>query len=131
MFNKNQKGTALYYSIIQQLYYGQSLSCAELSAKIDKSIPIVTKALNELIKSGFVVELGYAASSGGRRPQMYAVKADRLYIVKVAMDQLSTRIGIADLLNNYVSPVEMIELKLLNNPNALANLVELINTYID
>ena len=130
MFNKNLKSTPLYYSIIQQLYYGQSLSCAELSLKIDKSIPIVTKALNELIKSEYVVELGYAISSGGRRPQMYAVKSDRLYIVKVAMDQLSTRIGVADLLNNFVKPVEMVELKLQNNHDALANLIDLINRHI-
>ncbi|MDB5119876.1 MAG: hypothetical protein JWN56_1094 [Sphingobacteriales bacterium] len=131
MFNKNLKSTPLYYSIIQQLYYGQSLSCAELSLKIEKSIPIVTKALNELIQAEYVIELGYAVSSGGRRPQMYAVKSDRLYIVKVAMDQLSTRIGVTDLLNNFVLPVEMIELKLQNNPDALQTLVELINQHID
>ncbi|MDB5013501.1 MAG: hypothetical protein JWQ25_1703, partial [Daejeonella sp.] len=52
-------------------------------------------------------------------------------IVKVAMDQLSTRIGVSDLLNNFVCPVEMIELKLQNNPDALQTLVDLINQHIE
>jgi predicted transcriptional regulator len=43
-----------------------------LSLLFDKSIPSITKAINELIKEGFVVEEGYAPSSGGRRPLMYA-----------------------------------------------------------
>jgi hypothetical protein len=50
------------------------------------------KAINELIDEGFVVEVGYAPSSGGRRPLNYAVKADAMYIMAIAMDQLSTRI---------------------------------------
>ncbi|RVU02409.1 ROK family protein [Mucilaginibacter limnophilus] len=131
MFNANKKTAKLYADIIQQLYYGEQLSCAELSLLTDKSIPLVTKAVNYLIDAGFVVEQGYAPSSGGRRPLMYAVKHDRLYVVTVAMDQLSTRIGIIDLLNNYVSPVEIISLKLQDNPDALNSLTELITRHIE
>ncbi|MRX46566.1 ROK family transcriptional regulator [Pedobacter puniceum] len=130
MFNTNKKNAKLYFDIIQQLYYGGILSCADLSNLIDKSIPLVTKSLNHLIETGFVVEKGYAASSGGRRPLMYAVKHDRLFIVTVAMDQLLTRIGIIDLANHYVSPVEFVSLKLKDNPNALEKLTEIIDTHI-
>ncbi|MBE9583001.1 ROK family protein [Mucilaginibacter sp. JRF] len=131
MFNANKKTAKLYAEIIQQLYYGEQLSSAELSARIDKSIPLVTKAVNHLIEAGFVVEQGYAPSSGGRRPLMYSVRHDRLHIVTVAMDQLSTRIGIVDLLNNFVSPIEIISLKLKDNPKALNSLVGLINIHIE
>ncbi|MCD8740096.1 ROK family protein [Mucilaginibacter roseus] len=131
MFNANKKTAKLYAEIIQNLYYSEQLSSAELSARIDKSIPLVTKAVNHLIEAGFVVEQGYAPSSGGRRPLMYSVRHDRLYIVTVAMDQLSTRIGIVDLLNNFVSPIEIISLKLLDNPQALDSLVSLINNHIE
>lgn len=130
MFNTNKKNSKLYAEIIQQLYYGKVMSCAELSLLIDKSIPLVTKSLNHLIEMGLVVEQGYAPSSGGRRPLMYAVKSDRLYIVTVAMDQLSTRIVTIDLLNNYITPVEIIELKLLNNPNSLNSLTNIISEHI-
>ncbi|GAA4908814.1 ROK family transcriptional regulator [Mucilaginibacter defluvii] len=131
MFNANKKTAKLYAEIIQHLYYGEQLSSAELSARIDKSIPLVTKAVNHLIEAGFVIEQGYAPSSGGRRPLMYSVRHDRLHIVTVAMDQLSTRIGIVDLLNNFVSPVEIISLNLQDNPQALNSLVSIINTHIE
>ena len=130
VFNTNKKNSKLYAEIIQQLYYGTVMSCAELSLQIDKSIPLVTKSLNHLIEMGLVVEQGYAPSSGGRRPLMYSVKSDRLFIVTVAMDQLSTRIVTVDLLNNYITPVEIFELRLLNNPESLASLTQIIVDHI-
>ena len=63
------------------------LSCAQLSRNIRKSLPLTTKILNEQIKEGFVMETGYAASTGGRPPLMYSLKPDMLYVVSVAMDQ--------------------------------------------
>ncbi|RYY33411.1 MAG: ROK family protein, partial [Sphingobacteriaceae bacterium] len=131
MFNTNKKTAKLYAEIIQQLYYRGQLSCSELSLLTDKSIPLVIKAVNHLTEAGFVVEQGYAPSSGGRRPLIYSVKHDRLYIVTVAMDQLSTRIGIIDLLNNYVSPVELSSLRLKDNPEALSSLTGLIANHIE
>ena len=131
MFNTNKKNSKLYAEIIQQLYYGTVMSCAELSSKIDKSIPLVTKSLSHLIEMGLVVEQGYAPSSGGRRPLMYAVKSDRLFIISVEMDQLSTRIVTVDLLNNYITPVEIFELNLMNNPDALATLTQIIVSHIE
>jgi glucokinase-like ROK family protein len=131
MFNSNKKNSRLYFDIIQQLYYGKVLSCAELSSLINKSIPLVTKALNYLIETGFVIEEGYAPSSGGRRPLLYALKSDRLYVVTVAMDQLSTRIGIIDLLNNYTSPIEIFSLKLKDNKDSLEILTHIIDEYIN
>lgn len=130
MFNTNKKNSKLYAEIIQQLYYGTMMSCAELSMRLDKSIPLITKSLNHLIEMSLVVEQGYAPSSGGRRPLMYAVKSDRLFIVTVAMDQLSTRIATVDLLNNYVTPVEIFELNLSNNPDALDSLTSIISDHI-
>ncbi len=130
MFDTSKKKSALYFDIVKHLYYGKSMSCSDLSLQIDKSIPLVTSALEYLITKGFVVEEGYAPSSGGRRPLIYGVKHDKIHLVAVAMDQLSTRIVILDLLNNYVSPVKIYELKLLNNNDSLAELTDIIYSYV-
>ncbi|TKB99206.1 ROK family protein [Pedobacter cryophilus] len=130
MFSANKKNSTLYFEIIKQLYYGKSLSCADLSIKIDKSIPLVTKAINYLIEKGFVIEQGYAASTGGRRPLTYSMKEAKINILAVAMDQLSTRIVIVDMFNNYVTPIEIVGLKLQNNPHSLEELTALISAYI-
>ncbi|TWJ04496.1 putative NBD/HSP70 family sugar kinase [Mucilaginibacter frigoritolerans] len=128
---KNLKSTLLKNMIIKCLYFDKAMSCAELSELFDKSIPSIAKAVNELIEEGFVIEQGYAPSSGGRRPLMYAINSNAMYILSVAMDQLSTRLQLVDLLNQPVAELLMFELKLLNNDKALQELVENINQYIN
>lgn len=104
--------------ITRLLYFAPQLSCAELSAGIDKSIPLTARLLNELQEEGFVVETGFAPSTGGRRAAMYALQADKLYTVSVAMDQFVTRIAIMDGKNNLAAPVVKMDLPLANNNEA-------------
>lgn len=116
--------------IVKHLYFGNTLSCADLSDKINKSIPLTTKMLGKLMEEGMVTETGYAASTGGRRPVMYSLKQDVIYVVSVAMDQLVTQIAILDMQNRNVGDIELFELPLTKNPNAPAALAEKINEII-
>jgi predicted NBD/HSP70 family sugar kinase len=127
---KTVKGSQLKNMIVKRLYFDKALSCAELSELFDKSIPSIAKAINELMVEGFVVEQGYAPSSGGRRPLLYSIKPDALYILAVAMDQLSTRIQLLDLFNHPVADAVLLDLKLLNNLEALSILVKNIKNYL-
>lgn len=117
-------------SIIKEFYFSGILSCADLSDRIGKSLPFTSKILDELIKEGYVIESGYAPSSGGRRPVMYSIKPDTIYILSVAMDQLVTRISLMDIQNKHVRGVEKFELALQNNPGALSILAEKIEQVI-
>jgi predicted NBD/HSP70 family sugar kinase len=112
--------------IFKEFYLSGSLSCADLSERIGKSLPLTMKILNELVAEGVVRESGFAPSSGGRRPAMYTLQPDNMYILSVAMDQLITRISIMDLGNNHVSGVHRFELPLQDNPNALSMLADRI-----
>lgn len=125
------KQTAYRRAITKHLYFGRELSCADLSELTNKSLPLTTRILNELIEKGEIIENGYASSSGGRRPQMYSLKADRIYIISVAMDQMITRIIMVDMHNNYMGEVKKIELVLANNPDALNRLAHVLNEYIN
>ena len=123
---------SLFYKnkIIKELYFSHTLSCSDLSAQIETSLPLTTKMLNDLIRDKDIVETGYAPSKGGRRPLMYAVRPDSKYTVAVAMDQLFTRIVIMDMHRQYATPVEKFELHLAKNPGALDILVERIADHI-
>ena len=123
---------SLFYKnkIIKELYFSHTLSCSDLSAQIETSLPLTTKMLNDLIRDNDIVETGYAPSKGGRRPLMYAVRPDSKYTVAVAMDQLFTRIVIMDMHRQYATPVEKFELHLAKNPGALDILVERISDHI-
>ena len=116
--------------IIKQLYLSNMLSCAELSDKIQKSLPLTTKMLSQLQEEDWVVETGYAASTGGRRPVMYSLKEDVMYVVSVAMDQLVTRIAIMNMRNRHVSDVTAFELSLTKRADAPAALADRIDEVI-
>jgi len=116
--------------ILKELYFSKTLSCADLSQRIDRSFPFTTKLLAELIDEGMIVEMGYAISTGGRRPLTYAINKDVMYMVSVAMDQFVTRITIMDMENNFVVPVEKFELPLPKNPKALLHLTDKIDQVI-
>jgi predicted NBD/HSP70 family sugar kinase len=116
--------TQLKYRLVRQLYFSGVASCNDLSESLGKSLPHIAKSLYEMIDEGHVIEKGYAPSNGGRPPLMYALKPDRMYILAVSMDQLYTRIGILDLSNQFLFQIETIELKLLNNKEALSILTK-------
>ncbi len=117
--------------ILKELYFAPSISCADLYLKINKSFPLITKLLNELMEEGLVIETGYATSTGGRRPLTYAIKPDVMYIVSVAMDQFVTKVGIMDMQNQLISKVEKFELDLAGNNDSLAVLHEKIEKVIE
>ena len=116
--------------ILRQIYFSNSIACSELSWKIKKSLPLTTKLVNELMSDGYVLETGFAPSTGGRKPVMYSLKPDVLYIVSVALDQFVARIVIMDLHNRFASPIEKFELPLYKNPQALNILTDKIDHVI-
>lgn len=116
--------------IIRQLYFANTLSLAEISLSIDKSLPLATKILNDLLESGEVLEKGQAPSTGGRRPAMYSLAPGVFYVVSVAMDQFVTRIAIMDTHNKLVFDAERFELPLQKNPQALQTLARKISEVI-
>ncbi|MBL7817139.1 MAG: ROK family protein [Saprospiraceae bacterium] len=124
------KKTLYKRNILKHFYFAQSLSCADLCERTDKSLPLITKLINELIEEGKVIETGLAPSTGGRRPLMYSIKPDILYVIAVSMDQLVTRIALVDMANNYVGDIERIDLKLANNAQSLAILTKAIAEFI-
>ncbi|MDF2192906.1 ROK family protein [Paraflavitalea sp. CAU 1676] len=117
-------------SLIKHLYFSGKLSCAELSVLTDKSLPHTARALNDLLEEGVIVESGLATSTGGRRPQVYSMKADFMYVVSVAMDQFITHISILDMANQVVGNIERVELNLLTNPQAIKELAQHLVLYI-
>lgn len=109
---------------LREFYFSGKLSSTDLSARMGKSIPHVMKVIDDLIVDGSIAESGYAPSSGGRRPVIYALRPDAIYILSVSMDQMFTRIALIDIENKPVTPVKEFELPLVNNPDAVVQLAE-------
>ncbi len=127
---ENPKNLNYKKAILKELYFTNVMSCTEISAKINRSIPLTTRIIEELILDEYVVEVGFAPSSGGRRPMLYSLQNNIFYVLSVAMDQLVTRISLVANQNNYFGEIERFELPLHNNPDALPLLAEKIEEVI-
>ncbi|MGJ7032936.1 hypothetical protein [Niabella hirudinis] len=57
----------LKHNTFEKLYYERALTCSNLSSSIDKSIPLVARALAELKQDDVVIAEGHADSTGGRK----------------------------------------------------------------
>ncbi len=116
--------------IIKELCFGKMLSAQEISTRIEKSLPLTTKVLADLVAEGILQENGYASSTGGRRPLIYSLVAGKMYVISVAMDQFITRIGIIDVQNYEVIFEKRYNLCLYQNNLALSALVDYVSAFI-
>lgn len=117
--------------ILKELYFEDNLSCADLCQKIEKSFPVTANLLEQLVAANLVVDMGLAASTGGRRATTYSLQKNVMYLVSVAMDQFVTKIAIMDMQNKFVCPVQTIILPLSDNPNALQILIDQIAALLE
>ena len=127
-----KKSAQLRREILRHLYSGFSLSLNELSKLTQKSLPIVTAVVNELITDEFVISDGLAPSSGGRRPSMFLLnpKKER-YIVSVAVDQMVSRMVIYNLTHQIQLPLQVIEIDTYNDAEALQKLIAFIQLNLE
>lgn len=96
-------------SILKCLYFSGPLSIAELSERIGKSVPIVTRNVNELLSEEDVIESGRRASTGGRRAMDYILNTQKHgCIVAVAIDQYATQVVALDMENSRLTAVKIV-----------------------
>ncbi len=131
MATTKKKHQQLNKEVIKHLYYNKMLTLTELSALSNKSVPIVTTIVNDLIDEGYVCESGLAPSTGGRRASTFLLNPGKQrFVVAVAMDQLVTQMVIYDLLNKEQGPIQVLPLKLPEEEDAFDKLVSFIKNGI-
>jgi len=117
--------------IIKYLHYKKALSLPDLSKLTRRSLPLVTSTVNSLIADKFIKKKGLAPSTGGRRPLMFLINpAKQKYIVAVAMDQLITQLVIFNLANEIVLPLQLLDLNISEDEQAVGKLITFINSSI-
>lgn len=122
---------SLKLSILRALYFSPNQSIAELSNGIGKSIPLITKAVNELLIAELVINCGLRASTGGRRAIHFMLNSDKQgCIIAVAMDQYTTHVSAVNLANEQLLPTKKITTHLWDNPDIYTQLIDTLTTLI-
>ena len=89
-------------TILKQLYFNPGISCTELAHRINKSIPLTTRILEELVLENLVKDLGPGTAGLGRKPRTYALLDNSFFMLAVAADQFLTRIVLVSNQNKKV-----------------------------
>ena len=69
--------------IIKLLYLNKTLSILDIIKKMELSAPTVQTLLNELMEEKYVEVKGTGISSGGRRPNLFGLVEDSMYILSI------------------------------------------------
>lgn len=105
--------------IINHLYHQGTLSSSELSGMLQLSNPTTSLYINELISEGYVEDRGKGESIGGRRPSMYGLNGNSIFVfgVDIARKQLSISLYNIELTKvaSYVEKTDGVQ----NNPELI------------
>lgn len=129
--DNNNKNDALKKRIIQYLILSGNMSIADISREIELSIPTVTKLISELLDDGYLLDSGKQNTSGGRKPNIYGLNPESGYFVGVDVQRKRVLLATIDFNGKIIDQDETIPYKLENTPEALEELCNIINTYID
>ena len=126
----DSKNAALKRQIIKLCIESGSYSIADLSNRINASVPTVTKLINELIEEGFLQDLGKQGTSGGRRPSIYGLNPDAGYFIGVDIARQHFHIAICDFKGELIDFIQDIEFVLEDNPESFRGLCRLIRSSV-
>lgn len=116
--------------ILKNLYYQPMQPIAEIANSLSKSIPSVTKQLNELLTKNIIIEKGYAASTGGRKAIQYMLNENlEFIIISVSIDQFYTAITSSNLKADVIATQDNIAIDL-REPNAADNILEALGQFL-
>lgn len=116
--------------LMQRLIKSGSASIADIAKELELSIPTVTKFVGELIREGYVKDLGKQNTSGGRRPNVYGLSPKSGYFVGMDVQRKKILLATIDFNGNIVSNDESYPYELANTPEALEQLIHILTDYI-
>jgi predicted NBD/HSP70 family sugar kinase len=61
------------------------------------TVSTLTRILEELVQQGFIVEVGYGESTGGRRPILYETNEDYSYVFGLEISRVSSKLVLCDM----------------------------------
>ena len=89
--------------IVRHLYVKGARSNAEICNRFNISSPTSMALLNELMAEGLVEKQGRGESVGGRKPELYGLRNNSLFVLSINMEKFSTRMAIFDNNNNNIT----------------------------
>ncbi|NLO69945.1 MAG: ROK family transcriptional regulator [Porphyromonadaceae bacterium] len=91
--------------ILNLLYMNGPLSGTSISKQIGVSLPTAFSLLNELQESKYIITNGTGKSRGGRKPTLFGLAGDSIYIIACEVERFNAKIIIYNSLNHPITPL--------------------------
>lgn len=127
----NYKWQVLRQAVVKRLLSTGNATITELSMDLQSSVPTITKAVNELLFEGYMIDMGKVTNNSGRRPSLYSINPTCAYFLGVEVGVASISIGLQNIKNEFVSLEMGISFTLINTQESLLEFCTLINSYIE
>ena len=88
--------------IIKHLYLNGPNTNAEICNTFNFSLPTSMSLINQLTKEGIIVKQGRGESVGGRKPDLFALKSGRFYVLSIHIDRFNINLAIVDNTNTTI-----------------------------
>lgn len=118
-------------SMIAYMAVNKETTLAELSKRLNVSIPTVTKLMGELAAEGVVADMGKVETSGGRRPNVFRLADTAIFFVGVEIASDFIRYVLTDIQNRVVKESADTDFELYDNAECLEYICGGITSFID
>jgi predicted NBD/HSP70 family sugar kinase len=127
----DQKWYKLRQTIVKSLLSNGNSTINELSSELQSSVPTVTKAVNELLAEGYMIDMGKVTNSSGRRPSLYSINPTSAYFMGVEVNAANISIGLQNIKNEFVSIEIELPFVLKHTHESLLDFCNVLNSYIE
>lgn len=91
--------------ILNLLYNQTRLTGSEIGRRLGVSLPTALGLLNELMDQKYVVIKGEGESSGGRKPSIYGLAEDSLFVVACEIERYRGRVVLYNIHNQQITRI--------------------------
>lgn len=95
--------------ILSLLHTNGNTTTTELAKLLKISLPTCIVLLNDMILSGYLENIGVGESSEGRKPSLYGLAEDVIYVIACDFARYSANMAIFNCHNEFVTPVIQVD----------------------
>ncbi len=91
--------------LLRELYYNAPMTIHDLTQATKMSTPTITRAVDELMEEGWVIDHGIGESTGGRPPWMCGLNPSSWYMIGIDLERAYIKMAVFDMHNQPVKEI--------------------------
>lgn len=120
----DRKKHLLKIKIIKHLYVKGAKSNTDICIRFKISSPTSMTLINELMAEGLVEKQGRGNSVGGRKPDLYGLRDNSLFVLSINMELFETRMALFDNNNNNITGTQTYPVRISDDLSAVDKIYE-------